>query len=105
MKENDTNAIREALGDFLGILQYKTLNGDLTHDEVQVMFSAIEEAGGVKATVKDLAGYYGQSEDNIRHVINRNRMPAPERMVRHDFSAFRRFVPKGWRRKGSKSSR
>lgn len=99
MKESDNNAVREALGDFLGLLQYKALHGDLTHDEVRIMFSAIEEAGGVKASVRDLAGYYGQSEDNVRHIINRNRMPAPERMVRHDFSAFRRFVPKRWKKK------
>ena len=103
MKESDNNAVREALGDFLGLLQYKALHGDLTHDDVRIMFSAIEEAGGVKASVRDLAGYYGQSEDNVRHIINRNRMPAPERMVRHDFSAFRRFVPKAWKAKRRKS--
>ena len=103
MIESDRNAVREALADFLGILLYKVKNGDLTHDDVRVMFSAIEEAGGIKASVRDMAGYYGQSEDNIRHVINRNRMPPPERMVRHDFSAFRRFVPKAWKAKRRKS--
>lgn len=36
MKESDNNAVREALGDFLGLLQYKALHGDLTHDDVRI---------------------------------------------------------------------
>lgn len=94
------NVFRDALADFLGMLAHKARTGQLTNDDVNVLARAIREAGGIRATVKDMAGYYNQSDDNIRHIIHRNLMPAPERRVYHDFSAFRRFIPKSWRKKG-----
>ena len=69
-----------------------------------IIARAIREGGGIRATVRDLAGYYGQSENNVRHVINRNLLPAPERRVYHDFAAFRKRVPPGWTKGGCKSS-
>jgi len=74
----ETNEIREAVCDFLGILQHKAKTGRLTTQDLQAI-NEIMMAGGVHATVEDLAGYYGQSPDNIRHVIHRNILPAPER--------------------------
>ena len=63
MRSRTDKAIREALGDFLGILEYKARHGVMSVDDVRVILDAIEAAGGVRATVKDLAGYYRQSED------------------------------------------
>ena len=97
------NSIREALADFLGMLSQKARTGQLTDDDVSVITRAIREGGGIHATVKDLARFYGQSENNIRHVINRNILPAPERRVYHDFCAFRKRVPASWTKKGCKS--
>ena len=90
------DTFRDALADFLGMLAHKARTGQLTDDDAAVMFRAIREAGGIRATVRDLAGFYGQSENNVRHVINRNLLPAPERRVYHDFSAFRKRVPASW---------
>ena len=87
---------RDAIADFLGMLAHKARTGQLTDDDAAVLFRAIREAGGIRATVRDLAGFYGQSENNVRHVINRNLLPAPERRVYHDFSAFRKRVPASW---------
>ena len=81
MRSRTDKAIREALGDFLGILEYKVRHGVMNIDDARIILKTIEAAGGVRATVKDLAGYYHQSEDNVRHVIHRNLMPAPKRMV------------------------
>ena len=94
----ETNEIREAVCDFLGILQHKAKTGRLTTQDLQAI-NEIMMAGGVHATVEDLASYYGQSPDNIRHVIHRNILPAPERRVYHDFTAFRKRVPPGWKKK------
>jgi|GEM_PF-5276383 len=102
MKENVSTTVQEALGDFLGILEQKARSGELTHGDMEAMLSAIESAGGVKATVKDLAGYYGKSEDCVRHVIHRNIMPSPERTVYYDFASFRKRVPVTWRRRKSR---
>lgn len=101
MRSRTDKAIREALGDFLGILEYKARHGVMSVDDVRVILDAIEAAGGVRATVKDLAGYYNQSEDNVRHVIHRNLLPAPRRMVYYDFGSFRDKVPARWRSTGS----
>lgn len=72
MRSRTEKAVREALGDFLGILEYKVRNGAINVDDIRTILEAIEASGGVRATVKDLAGYYRQSEDNVRHVIHRN---------------------------------
>ncbi len=103
MQEKVDNAIREALADSLGILSYKARTGQMTDEDVALIARAIREGGGIRATVRDLAGYYGQSENNVRHVINRNLLPAPERRVYHDFAAFRKKVPAGWTKKRCKS--
>ena len=65
MRSRTDKAIREALGDFLGILEYKARHGVMSVDDVRVILGAIEAAGGVRATVQDLAGYYRQSEDKV----------------------------------------
>ena len=93
--------MREALADFFGMLEYKTRHNVLCAEDVAVLLAAIREAGGVRATVKDIAGYYGQSEDNVRHVINRNIMPAPKRCVYYDFGVFRKRVPAKWTNRAS----
>lgn len=101
MKCKTEKAVREALGDFLGILEHKVRHGVINIDDVRTILETIEAAGGVRATVKDLAGYYHQSEDNVRHVIHRNLLPAPKRMVYHDFGSFRDKVPASWTKRFS----
>lgn len=101
MRSRTDKAIREALGDFLGILEYKVRHGVMNIDDARIILKTIEAAGGVRATVKDLAGYYHQSEDSVRHVIHRNLMPAPKRMVYYDFDAFRDAAPPKWTNKAS----
>jgi hypothetical protein len=98
------NSIREALADSLGLLAHKARTGQMTDEDVTIIARAIREGGGIHATIRDLAGYYGQSENNVRHVINRNLLPAPERRVYHDFAAFRKRVPSGWTKRNDKSA-
>jgi hypothetical protein len=104
MQERVDNAIREALADSLGFLAHKARTGQMTDEDVTIIARAIREGGGIRATVRDLASYYGQSENNVRHVINRNLLPAPERRVYHDFAAFRKRVPSGWTKRNDKSA-
>ena len=97
MERKDT--VRDALADFLGILAHKARTGQMTDDDAKAIYRAICDAGGIKATVADMAGYYGQSEDNVRHIIHRNLLPAPERRVYYDFGAIRKKVPDKWTKK------
>lgn len=100
MKKSES-IIREALADMSDILSYKARNGAMSEDDVRSVMSILRYGGGVKVTVKDLAGFYGQSEDNVRHIIHRNIMPAPERRVYYDFKTFRDRVPEKWHSHGS----
>ena len=75
MRTKTETAVREALGDFLGILEYKVRHGVINVDDIRTILEAIEASGGVRATVKDLAGYYRQSEDNAP--VPAPRWPSP----------------------------
>lgn len=99
--KNSENVIREAVAEVFDALSFKVRHGIMTEQDVRVISSVIREAGGVKATVKDLSAIYGQSEDNVRHVISRHFMPTPERRVYYDYDSFRQFVPEKWRERYS----
>lgn len=95
--EKNEKVLRDLLADMFSLLAQKVRKGELTATEVRAILSAVAATGGVKATVKELAEFYGQSEDNIRHVIHRNFMPDPVRRVYYDFGAFNKIVPQKWR--------
>ena len=97
-EEIDTRA---ALSDFLGFLRYKVVCGSMTFDDMRAILAVMERECRIKATAKELAGFYNQSEDNVRHVLHRNILPAPERRVYYDFGAFRKVVPAKWRERPS----
>ena len=69
MQEKVDNAIREALADSLGLLSYKARTGQMTDEDVALISRAIREGGGIRATVRDLAGYYGQSDVNSQNLV------------------------------------
>lgn len=93
--------IRDALAEMLDLISYKVRSGSMSEDDVKSILSIIHSGGGIKATIKDLASFYGQSEDNVRHVIHRGFMPKPERRVYFDFKAFRELVPEKWHHRHS----
>lgn len=103
MKEKTEKVMREALADMFGILSYKVRNGAMTLDEMKSVMDLFSHASTPKATVKELSDYFGQTEDNVRHIIHRNMMPKPTRKVYYDFNSFCRFVPKRWRLKRTAS--
>ena len=88
--------LKDTLADYLGMLAHKARTGQLTDEDATVMYRAIHDAGGIRATVKDMAGYYKQSEDNVRHVIHRNLLPPPQRRVYYDFGEVRKRIPDKW---------
>lgn len=96
--------IREAIADMFGILEYKVRNGSMTYEDTVAFLSMLEANGGIKATVEDLAGFYHQSEDNIRHIIHRSLMPKPKRRVYYDMLSFAKNVPTKWRSTNSHST-
>lgn len=99
--KRDEIATRAALSEFLGFIRYKVLCGAMTFDDMRAILAVMERECRIKATVKEIAGFYNQSEDNVRHVVHRNLLPPPERRVYYDFGAFRKVVPSKWRERPS----
>lgn len=98
------NIIREAVADMFGMLEYKVRNGDVSFDDLRSLVALFEIHGGIKATATDLANYYHQSEDNVRHILHRTYMPKPIRRVYYDMFSFAKNVPLKWRNKDSIST-
>ena len=96
MRKTTENVIREALADMFDILAYKVRHGAMSESELRTIFSILRTEGGVQATVKELAEYYHQSEDNVRHVIHRSPMPSPKRKVYYDVESFFDNMPAKW---------
>ena len=104
MNSPKEDIIREALADMFGVLEHKVRHGSMSFDDVAAIVSIIEANGGIKATVSDLAGFYRQSEDNVRHVLHRSYMPKPVRRVYYDMLSFAKNVPQKWRLNASRSN-
>ena len=45
------NAIRDALAETLGMLAHKARTGQMTDDDVAVIYRAIHDAGGIRAAL------------------------------------------------------
>ena len=73
------------------------ITGQLTDSDAEVIYRAIHDAGGIRATVRDIAGYYGKSQTAVRSVIHRRMLSKPKRRVLYDFHEFQRVVPDSWR--------
>ena len=104
MLDRKEDVMKDALADMFGMLEHKVRQGTMTVDDMRSILSALEAGGGVKATIRDIAGYYGKKEVDVRNVIHRNLMPQPLRRLYYDFGHFRRIAPKKWRRQGSLST-
>ena len=95
-KEKTERVMQETLADMFDILAYKVRNGSMTAQDMKAVLSAIEAGGGVKATIRDLAGFYGKKEVDVRNLLHRKYMPRPERRTYYDFGIFRNLVPQSW---------
>lgn len=94
--EDNENVMRDALADMFDLLSQKVRNGTLTSADTRAILSTLEAGGGVKATVRELADYYGKTDTAVRTILHRYYIPKPERRVYYDFKTFRRVAPKSW---------
>ena len=96
MKEN---IITEAFADTLEFLAFKMRNGTATACDIDSLSAILKSDVCVLVTVKELAEYYGKTEDQVRHVIHRKVAKPPVRRVFYDFLSFQKVVPPKWHRK------
>ena len=88
--------MKDALADMFDLLSQKVRQGNLTCDDMRAILTSLEAGGGIKATISDLATFYGKTEAGVRNVIHRSYIPRPERRVYYDFQKFRKIVPRRW---------
>lgn len=98
MKEE---TMREVLCDCLGIISQKVRNGSITITDIRTLTDALFSGSEIDASVKEVAGYYGQSETNVRSLIKRKILSKPKRKVYYNFTEICRKVPKSWHRTSS----
>ena len=91
------NIHKKILCEFLDFLKFKVENDGLTADEVRSLVNALVGGTDIYATAHELATFYGQSEHNVRCVINRKLLAKPQRRVYYPFAEFAKVVPSGWK--------
>ncbi|MBO6170528.1 MAG: hypothetical protein J6O51_11275 [Bacteroidales bacterium] len=91
--QNEVNELAELL-DFAAT---RARSGQMTLGEVNSLRDAVLENSDVMASVQELAEHYGQSEHNVRCVINRKMISKPVRKVYYSFNKFSKIVPKSWK--------
>lgn len=89
---------KQVVSEFLGFLKYKVDSDTLTIDDVKAMADMIMHGLPVIGTVADIAGFYGRSEDAVRHVISRSVFEKPRRRVHYTFRNICKVVPDSWRK-------
>ena len=90
------NEVNE-LANLLEFTTQRARGGQMTLEEVQSWLDVLLERSIIWATVEELAAYYGQSEHNVRSVINRRYFGKPKRRVYYSFNQFSKIVPKSWK--------
>lgn len=91
------NEVNE-LATLLEFTTQRAKSGQMSLEEVRSWLDVLLERSIIWATVEELAAYYGQSEHNVRSVINRRYFGKPKRRVYYSFNQFSRIVPKNWNR-------
>lgn len=82
--------------EFLDYLSFKVRSDSLTMEEADSLARVFMENVSLTGTIDDLAGYYGQSRENVRVVIHRKLLGRPMRRVFYSFNAFRKVIPRKW---------
>lgn len=89
------NEVNE-LATLLEFTTQRAKSGQMSLEEVRSWLDVLLERSIIWATVEELAAYYGQSEHNVRSVINRRYFGKPKRRVYYSFNQFSRIIPKSW---------
>jgi hypothetical protein len=89
---------KRALIDICKMFIYQLENDKCTAEEIRSISEDVEKNLEVDATVKDIADYYHQSEQNVRTMVSRNfHKEKPKRKVFYNFAWVSKIIPKTWK--------
>lgn len=99
----DEKGAKRIIEDGLEFYLFKLRRDECSVEEIKAVADIIARDLDARGTIKEFADFYGQSESNVRNVINRRYIPEeekPERnTVTYRFGWFASMVPSSWRRK------
>jgi len=87
---------QELLSEMLGFYKYKVDNNLCMPEELEAGVKLLAGDMNTMGSIKDMAHYFGTSEENVRHVINRKVFAKPRRIVLYPFLAILKAVPAKW---------
>ena len=93
--------MKEVILNILDFLRYKVDTNQCTPEELRRISEIATKELNTIATIDELADFYGQSNSNIRNVINRRPIPKekkPKRRVYYNFAWFNSIIPESWRK-------
>lgn len=91
------NLIKQTLLDIIDFVRFKVDTDSCTSAEMQAVFKILQENNVTKATTKDIADFYGQSNSNVRNIVSRWGIKGENKRY-YDFNRLQKFVPKSWRK-------
>lgn len=94
--------MKDAILEILDYLRYEVANDKCTPEQLKSIYKMSAENLKLRATSEDIAEFYGQTQSNVRNVLNRNYIPEdckPKRRVYYDFVWLTSVIPKSWRKK------
>lgn len=95
---NDEEFARKEVCEILRFIIWQITEGKMTAEELESFQRIMREKLIVTASINDIACHCGQSESNVRNVINRHLIEKPHRTVMYNFLSFLRIRPKSWRK-------
>ena len=98
MVDKNNEVAKRIVSEFLGFLKDKVDNDRVTLSDLDSVAGMIKENMDVRGTAEDFARFYGQSIDNVRHVLHNKVLDTPVRRVYHSFARFVQAVPASWRK-------
>jgi hypothetical protein len=88
---------KKTLIDICKMFIYQLENDKCTAEEIRSISDSVAENLQVDVTVKDVAEFYHQSEQNVRTVVSRNfHKEKPKRKVLYNFAWILKIIPKSW---------
>ncbi len=91
--------IKNILLDMIDFYRYKIVNDKCTSEDMKAAFELLRDKAVSEATIKDIANFYSQSENNVRNVVSRKVMSKPKRAVLYNFFDVANIIPESWRRR------
>lgn len=91
--------MKKLILEILDYYRYKIENDECTAEDMKTVYDALSKGVVCETTIKDLAEFYGQSENNVRNVISRKVIKKPRRMILYNFLDVIKIIPKSWRSK------